>query len=98
VKSARYFRPYPAADVSPADARALGIRQGDSICITTPVGAIHVRAEVTNLAKEGVVFMYQDYEDADVNRIIQHDHLDPYSGFPGYRSVRCRVEKEASGQ
>jgi anaerobic selenocysteine-containing dehydrogenase len=96
VKSARFFRPEPAADLSPADARALGIQQGDPICITTPWGCVHVRAEVTNLAKEGVVFLYQDYESADVNRIISRDHLDPYSGFPGYRSVRCRVEKEGT--
>jgi anaerobic selenocysteine-containing dehydrogenase len=94
VKSAKFFRPYPAADISPADAQALGIHQGDTILISTSAGTIRVKAEVTNLAKQGVVFMYQDYVDADVNQIIKEDHLDPYSGFPGYRTVRCKVEKE----
>ncbi len=97
VKSAAFFRPYPAADINPADARRLGISQGDDISITTPAGSISVKAEVTNAAKEGVVFMFQSYaEEANVNRIIDIDHLDPYSGFPGYRTVRCRVKKEAA--
>ena len=39
--------------------------------------------------------MFQSYADeADVNRIIDGNHLDPYSGFPGYRTVRCKVEEE----
>lgn len=98
VKSARLFRPYPAADIHPADAQALGIRQGDDIVITTHTGKLRVKAEVTHAAKRGVVFMFQDYEgDANVNRVIDWDHLDPYSGFPGYRTVRCKVEKEVSG-
>ena len=39
--------------------------------------------------------LYHGYREADVNAIIPAGHNDPYSGFPGYRSVRCRVEKEA---
>ena len=26
--------------------------------------------------------------------IMDGDHLDPYSGFPSYRSVRCAVKKK----
>ena len=37
--------------------------------------------------------MFQDYENANVNNIIPLDHLDPYSGFPGYRTVRCAIER-----
>lgn len=95
VKSARLFRPEPAADIHPLDAQALGISSGDAIAITTPRGSIHVKAELTYTVKRGVVFMFHSYADqADVNRIIDWNHLDPYSGFPGYRTVRCRVEKE----
>jgi hypothetical protein len=35
--------------------------------------------------------MYQGYREADVNAIVPPGHNDPYSGFPGYRSVRCNV-------
>ncbi len=95
VRSAQYFRPEPSAEIHPDDAKELGIKQGDAITVTTPTGAIHVRSELTKAAKRGTVFMFQSYaDDADVNRIIGWNHLDPYSGFPGYRSVRCRVSPE----
>ena len=41
------------------------------------------------------MWLYHGYRETDVNAIIPAGHNDPYSGFPGYRSVRCRVEKEA---
>ena len=44
--------------------------------------------------KPGTVHMYHGYREADVNRIIPPGHNDPYSGFPGYRSVRCAVVKK----
>ena len=98
VRSAAYFRSAPSAELHPADAEVLGIRQGDAITVSTPTGTMHVRAELTKAAKRGTVFMFQSYADeADVNRIIDRDHLDPYSGFPGYRSVRCRVEGVQAG-
>ena len=53
---------------------------------------------MTLAAKEGVVFMFQSYENADVNRIIGWNHLDPYSGFPGYRTVRCKLEKRENSK
>lgn len=81
------------ADMNPFDAMELGIGQDDDIELNTSVGTIRVKANLTHSVKKGLVFMYQDYEHADVNRIIDWDHLDPYSGFPGYRTVRCSVEK-----
>jgi anaerobic selenocysteine-containing dehydrogenase len=93
VKSTKFLRPNAAADINPEDAKALGIRQDDDIIIQTGTGKIQVKANLTYASKQGVVFMYQSYEKADVNRIIPLEHLDPYSGFPGYRTVRCRIEK-----
>lgn len=93
VRTADYFRPVPSAELHPLDAEALGVRQGDPIAVSTPTGTIRVHAELTKAAKRGTVFMFQSYADeADVNRIIDGNHLDPYSGFPGYRTVRCKVE------
>lgn len=94
VKSTKFLRPYAAADINPFDAKELGIRQDDDIELSTATGSIHVKANLTHASKKGVVFMYHSYENADVNRIIDLNHLDPYSGFPGYRTVRCRVKKE----
>lgn len=89
----RSLRPEPAADINPADAKALGISQDDRIKISTPKGSIIVKANITNIARIGVVHMYHAYKNADVNSLIEADYLDPISGFPGYKSLLCKIEK-----
>jgi anaerobic selenocysteine-containing dehydrogenase len=89
----RSLRPHPAADLNPADARALGIVQGDRIELRSPFGSIRVDANLTGLVRPGDVHMYHSHPEADVNLLLDPDALDPVSGFPGYRSSRCRVEK-----
>jgi len=87
------FRPHPAADLNPKDAAALGVQQGDEIKISTPGGAIAVRANLTDMVLSGVVHMYHGYPQANVNQLVDRDYLDPISGFPGCKALLCRVEK-----
>ena len=89
----RAMRPDPAADINPADAERLGVSQGDDIVLETAAGAIAVKANVTGLSNVGEVQMIHGYREANVNRLIPLDHLDPYTGFPGYKQVACRVRK-----
>jgi anaerobic selenocysteine-containing dehydrogenase len=89
------LRPEPAADLNPEDGSRLGIKQGDQIKLSTPKGAIHVKANLTAIVKQGVVHMFHAYPDADVNTLIEADYLDPISGFPGFKTLLCRVEKAA---
>ncbi|MDR1192814.1 MAG: molybdopterin-dependent oxidoreductase [Peptococcaceae bacterium] len=90
---ARSLRPNPALDINPADAGERGIEQDDAIAVATPWGEITVRANVTLLAPAGGVFFYQGYSEADGNGILDADGLDPYSGFPAFRSAKCQVRK-----
>lgn len=83
----------PKVDLNPADARKYKIHQGDRVAVESSYGKIVLNANLTHAVEEGAAFIYQDYPDADVNSIIGPDHLDPISGFPGYRSVCCRVYK-----
>ena len=89
----RGLRPRPAADLNPADARALGVAQDDEIELSSPSGSIRVLANLTELAQPGVVHMYHGHPEADVNLLLDPDDLDPISGFPAYRSALCRVDK-----
>ena len=89
----RGMRPEASADLNPDDAARLGIAQGDEILVSTVAGAVRVKANLTRVSAPGEVNLYHGYEEADVNRIVPMDHLDPYSGFPGYKQLRCRVEK-----
>jgi len=38
--------------------------------------------------------MLHSIPEADVNLLIEPDYLDPISGFPGFKSLRCQVGKE----
>lgn len=87
------LRPEAAADLNPTDAASLGIRQNDPIEIATPKGAIRVLANVTGMVAPGVVHMCHGYQDADVNTLIEDDYLDPLSGFPGFKSLLCRIRR-----
>lgn len=92
--SARSLRPAVMADISPEDAARLQLQAGDSIRITTGHGTVLVRANPTTSIPAGMVSLYHGYREADANSLLSWDHRDPYSGFPSYRCIRCRVEKE----
>lgn len=89
----RSLRPHMAADLHPEDAKALGIRQDDDIRISTPNGAVEVKANLTGMVLRGVVHIYHGNSKADVNTLFDGEYLDPISGFPGYKSALCSVEK-----
>jgi anaerobic selenocysteine-containing dehydrogenase len=84
---------HPAADISPADAARLGIKQDQAIRISTPKDAIVTKANLTQMVQPGVIHMYHGHSEADVNRLFEGDYLDPLSGFPGFKSALCKVEK-----
>lgn len=90
----RSMRPEPTADLNHSDAARMGIRRGDAIELRTTAGCITVAANPTLRVRPGTVHMYHGYREADVNSIVPAGHNDPYSGFPGYRSVRCAVAKK----
>ncbi|MCD8017373.1 MAG: molybdopterin-dependent oxidoreductase [Oscillospiraceae bacterium] len=98
VSWARALRPYPAADISPEDAERLGISAGDKICLYNGHGEIEVRANPTAAVAAGQVFMFHGYSEADVSQLLDHNALDAYSGFPGYKSAVCGIRKVEEGE
>ena len=87
---------HPAADINPADAARLGIQQDEAVRISTPKDAIVVKANLTQMVQPGVIHMYHGHSEADVNVLFEGDYLDPLSGYPGFKSALCRVEKVGS--
>lgn len=93
----RSLHPEPTVDMNPEDAGRLGIHEGSPVCLATCAGAVHVKAHLTAAVLPGDVYLYHGYREADANELIPADHLDPYSGFPGFRQIRCRIELEEKG-
>ncbi len=66
--------------------------------LETAADRITVKALVTETANRGEIHMIHGYREANVNRLIPLDHLDPATGFPGYKQVPCSVRKAKEGE
>lgn len=95
VEWLRAMQPEPTAQLSVEDAQALGLKAGDDMELYTPRGSITVKAKPSHRVQKGVVFFYHGYSEADVNALMDKDHVDPYSGFPAYNATRCGMRKKA---
>lgn len=91
IPAMRKLHPHPTVEIHPEDARALGLEAGDKVRVETPRAGIEVRAEFSGRVPKGVVSLYHGWPEADPNILIEPDYLDPISGFPGYKSLLCRV-------
>lgn len=89
----RSLRPFPTCELHWDDGKRLGICDGDDVELSSPYGRIRVKARLTCKTKPGTIQMLHGYTEANVNLLIGQDHLDPYSGFPGFKSLRCQIRK-----
>lgn len=92
LKMSRALKSEATLDISKEDAMEIGISNGDIVKITTRIGGLNVKANITERVMNKNVHMYHGYPEADVNSIVCDD-FDPYSGFPAYRSCLCKIEK-----
>ena len=81
-------------EMSMEDAEHLGIELGDPVEITTSVGSLTFQALPTATVQPGEVYIYHGYRELDINSILDGAALDPYSGFPAYRSACCNVRRK----
>ena len=89
----RSLRPEPMVDINPEDAKTLGIVQDDRVRLFNDVGEIYVKANVTEVANIGDLHFIHGYEEACASDLLSWNALDPYTGFPSYKQMRCAVEK-----
>ncbi|MBQ2690145.1 MAG: molybdopterin-dependent oxidoreductase [Solobacterium sp.] len=89
----RSLLPEPSVEMSPEDAEALGIELGDDVEIITNIGSLTFKAIPTATIMPGDVFIYHGYREKDINSILDGDNLDPYTGFPAYRSAYCNIRR-----
>lgn len=89
----RSLRPDPTCEVHTEDAARLGLKNGDDVALYSPYGEIFVKVKLTHKIKPGTILMLHGYTEANVNNLIGRDHLDPYSGYPGFKGMRCNIRK-----
>ena len=82
--------------IHPDDAAEIGIKDGDRVVVETRIGSIELKASITEVSRRGSVNIYHDDPSAPANDIIPSDRRDPYTGFPAFKSSRCRIRKAAA--
>lgn len=87
----RSLRNEPMADINVEDAARLGIEKGDMVEIETATGKVRIMANPSVKIRKGDVQLYHGYREANANDLIGSGHTDPYSGYPGFKSSRCRI-------
>lgn len=93
VPWARSMRPEPMVDINPKDAEERGIKQGDMVILESPNGSLKIKANLTAKVHHTNVHLVHGMTEANANNLTNPLHLDPYSGFPGFKSVRCNLRK-----
>ena len=80
------------ADISPNDARALNIMQGERIRVSSRRGKVEVKARVTQEVPEGMVWMAFHFRDACANWLT-NPAFDPVTQTAEYKACAVRIEK-----
>ena len=80
------------AEINPADARELGIGQGDKLTVSSRRGTITVNADVSERCDKGVIFIPFHYSEAAVNRLTIAA-IDPIANIPEYKVCAVRISK-----
>ncbi len=80
------------AEISPRDAKDLGISKGDTIRLITRRGEIEATAKVTRRSRPGIVFMPFHYKEAPANKLT-NPALDPIAKIPEFKVCALRVER-----
>lgn len=91
--SLRKREPVPRVQISPADAEARGIQEGNEVAVSSPLGRIVMTAWVTSMVPAGVVHCPHGWPEANVNELVPDAGLDPISGFPPFKSSLCQVAR-----
>jgi formate dehydrogenase alpha subunit len=79
-------------EVSPSDAEAYGLKNGEKVRVRSRRGEIMARAKVTDRAVSGTIFVPFHFAEAAVN-LLTHSSLDPVSKIPGYKVCAVRMER-----
>lgn len=96
VQSGGYSSPNrvgETVDMSPSDARSLGLEDGEFVSVTSARGSVTAPVRIDTGLRPGLVFMTPHFPDeVDVNQLTI-DATDPKSGTAEFKAAAVRVDK-----
>jgi formate dehydrogenase major subunit len=98
VQSGGYTSPLrrpESIELSPEDAAALGVEEGESVLVSSRRGAVEAPVHVTASVRPGLAFMTLHFpEQVETNRLTI-EATDPKSGTAEFKATAIRIEKLA---
>ena len=96
VQSGGYTSPLrrgESLDISPEDADALGLVDGERVCVTSRRGRIEAPIRIDPSLRPGLTFMTLHFQDDVATNLLTIDATDPKSGTPVFKATAIRIEK-----
>lgn len=78
-------------EINPADAERLGLRSGEPVRVTSRRGSIEVKAQITPIVPEGIIFIPFHFREAAAN-VLTTGAVDPNAKIPEFKVCAARVE------
>jgi formate dehydrogenase alpha subunit len=82
-------------EISPTDAKAMGIKDGERVKVSSRRGEIQIKAKVSRKVDRGVVFIPFHFAEAAAN-VLTNPAYDPVAKIPEYKACAVKVEKLAA--
>jgi formate dehydrogenase major subunit/formate dehydrogenase alpha subunit len=90
--------PHEWAEISPHDAEALGIEDGEVVMVASRRGRVEVPAKVTDRSPRGVVFMSFAFPELTRTNNLTNDAYDFITETPEFKACAVRIEKLAAAR
>ncbi len=83
--------PEARVEIHPDDLKALGVKKGGWVDVTSRRGSIVLKAKASKDLLPGSVFIPFHFREAAAN-VLTYDALDPYGKIPGFKFCAVRIE------
>jgi formate dehydrogenase alpha subunit len=82
-------------EISPTDAKAMAIKDGERIKVSSRRGEIQIKARISGKVNRGVVFIPFHFAETAAN-VLTNSAYDPVAKIPEYKVCAVKVEKLAA--
>jgi predicted molibdopterin-dependent oxidoreductase YjgC len=96
VQSGGYRSPLrrgESLDISPEDAAAFGLAEGERVRVVSRRGQVEVQIRVDPSLRPGLTFMTMHFQDDVAVNLLTIDATDPKSGTAEFKATAIRIEK-----
>ncbi|HET9085278.1 MAG TPA: molybdopterin dinucleotide binding domain-containing protein, partial [Candidatus Limnocylindrales bacterium] len=96
VQTAGYSSPLrrgESLDISPEDADAYGLADGERVCVISRRGRVEAPVRIDPSLRPGLTFMTLHFQDDVATNLLTIDATDPKSGTAEFKATAIRIEK-----